>query len=68
MKNKSVEKNMLFGNKDECCGCSVCASICPSEAIIMTEDEEGFLYPQIDKSKCINCNRCVSVCPLKKVD
>ncbi len=56
----------LFSNKNECCGCSACLSVCPKSAITMKEDEEGFLYPQIDEEKCINCNLCVKVCPFKE--
>ena len=39
--------------------------ICPKEAISMVEDEEGFEYPQIDKSKCVRCYQCLKVCPFK---
>ena len=51
------------GKKNECCGCSACASICPSGCISMKEDEEGFLYPQVDKDKCISCGLCEKACP-----
>lgn len=51
-------------DKQDCCGCSTCASICPINAIIMKEDEEGFLYPQIDTDACINCGKCEKVCPV----
>ena len=30
----------------------------------MHEDEEGFLYPQVDFSICINCGLCEKVCPV----
>ncbi len=46
----------------ECCGCSACAQVCPTKAIKMTADKEGFLYPQIDEQKCVDCGRCVGVC------
>lgn len=49
-------------NKTQCCGCGACANICPKHCIAMTADEEGFLYPSIDKSVCIDCNACVRVC------
>ena len=51
--------------KSECCGCTACANICPKNCIEMKEDEEGFLYPHIDKDKCINCGLCEKVCPVK---
>ena len=29
----------------------------------MEENEEGFLYPNIDETKCINCGICKKICP-----
>lgn len=52
----------LFLDKENCCGCSACMSICPAEAISMKPDKEGFVYPVIDTDKCINCARCLTVC------
>ena len=57
----------LYSLKENCCGCSMCASECPAGIISMVSDEEGFLYPQIEnEAKCIHCSKCISVCPLKK--
>lgn len=50
--------------KQNCCGCSACAQRCPKQCISMIEDEEGFLYPQINKDICINCGICEKVCPI----
>lgn len=50
--------------KSKCCGCTACKSICPQDAIEMIEDEEGFLYPKVNKGKCINCGLCDKVCPV----
>lgn len=51
-----------IADKSNCCGCMACVSVCPKQCIKMTEDEEGFLYPEIDTSLCINCNLCEKVC------
>lgn len=51
-------------NKNMCCGCTACASICPQKAIIMKEDFEGFKYPIVDKERCIDCGLCEKVCPV----
>lgn len=63
-KNNSVKNK----KKENCCGCSVCADICPVQAIKMQSDEEGFLYPEIDDKKCIDCKLCDQVCSFKRVE
>lgn len=50
-------------NKEKCCGCTACASICPRKCIGMVADDEGFLYPQVDTKKCVDCGLCEKVCP-----
>ena len=52
--------------KEECFGCTACMQICPTKAITMHEDKEGFSYPVIDQEKCIHCNMCRKVCPYQK--
>ena len=51
-------------NKTKCSGCHACANACPKNCISMTSDEEGFWYPQVDKSKCIDCGLCEKICPI----
>lgn len=51
-------------NKQDCCGCTACASACPKACITMTADSEGFQYPVIDKEKCIDCHNCEKKCPV----
>lgn len=58
---------ILYENKEECCGCTACYSVCSQRAISMVVDEEGFEYPQIDNSKCMGCYQCIKVCPFKTV-
>ena len=54
-------------NKTDCCGCTACANICPKNCITMAPDEEGFLYPEVNKDVCINCGLCERVCPVIKL-
>lgn len=49
-------------NRENCCGCSACESICPHGAIVMKPDNMGFLYPVVDKDKCVDCGLCHRVC------
>ncbi len=61
-----MKKPNLCENKEECCGCTSCASICPQQAITFSYDNEGFLYPQINDDKCVGCLKCEKVCAFKK--
>lgn len=45
--NNEKKTPLIYKNKENCCGCSACYSICPVGAIKMEEDDEGFLYPSI---------------------
>ena len=53
----------VYNRKTECSGCGLCKILCPHQAIEMQEDEEGFLYPQIDPIKCTDCGLCKKKCP-----
>lgn len=51
-----------IANKEDCCGCTACASICTHQAITMEPDTLGFLYPKVNLEKCTNCGLCEKVC------
>lgn len=51
-------------DKKDCCGCHACTNACPKRCITMQTDEEGFLYPIVDKINCIDCGLCEKVCPV----
>lgn len=53
-----------INKKQDFCGCTACAAACLKDSIVMKEDEEGFLYPAVNKETCINCGACERVCPI----
>ncbi|NLH18215.1 MAG: 4Fe-4S dicluster domain-containing protein, partial [Phycisphaerae bacterium] len=46
-----------------CLSCGTCVSICPQQAITMTESPGGLLLAEIDESSCNECGLCYRVCP-----
>jgi len=55
---------IVISEKENCCGCTACGSICHTGAIELVPDELGFLYPKADENICIECGRCEDVCPI----
>ena len=53
-------------DKLKCSGCGACYSVCSQKCISMIEDNEGFLYPKVDKDTCVNCALCDGTCPLNE--
>jgi coenzyme F420 hydrogenase subunit beta len=57
------EKITHFVQKyDYCCGCGVCAGICPCDALEMRFNEYGEYRPYLS-GKCTDCGLCSKVCP-----
>ena len=54
-------------DKEKCYGCGACEKVCPKKCVEMQEDEEGFLYPEINISNCTNCDLCRKCCPNKNL-
>lgn len=56
------ETYLTSDKKEYCCGCTACQNVCGQHAIEMQADEQGFLYPKINKEKCVDCGMCQKVC------
>ena len=59
---KEKQFNTVIG-QHKCTNCMACYNICPSGAIEIIEDKDGFAYPSIIKEKCIHCGLCAKKCP-----
>ncbi len=55
----------VYQSVAHCCGCALCAHVCPKDAITM-QDINGFSYPVIDKARCIDCGLCAKKCPFSR--
>ncbi|MBR6537665.1 MAG: polysaccharide pyruvyl transferase family protein [Lachnospiraceae bacterium] len=54
-------KNINILDKGLCTGCGACQNVCPTNAIDMVADADGFLFPVI-KENCTDCGVCGSIC------
>ena len=45
-----------------CTGCGACVNACPTNAISMVPDEEGFHYPMKNEDDCVQCGLCEKIC------
>lgn len=52
-------------DKQQCCGCCACKSICTHQAITMRADDFGFVYPIVNEALCVDCGLCNKVCPIQ---
>ena len=59
---KDVETVIV--KNDMCCGCGICATVCPVKGCITIDFDVNKEYkPFVDHNKCINCGLCWLVCP-----
>ena len=59
-KPKSIDIKYL----ENCLGCYACYNACPTKAIEMIENKDGFFYASVNNNKCIECGKCRTVCPI----
>ena len=54
--------NVLSCSTLDCTGCGACSAACPTKAISITLNIDGFFSPTIDSLRCIGCGLCQRVC------
>ena len=59
----NILNSIITVNHNDCLSCRACELSCPKNAIDMVENEEGFLYPNIN-GNCIECGVCRKKCPI----
>ena len=51
--------------EERCTHCTVCAPLCPTEAIVVNREKMEISF---DKDKCIACGACIPACPYKAIE
>jgi len=49
----------------KCTHCTVCVSLCPTEAIVVDRNSMEISF---NKDKCIVCGACIPACPYKAIE
>lgn len=57
-----MDKTIRIVKAEQCTGCGACYNKCPTDAIRMEYDSEGFIFPKVTDS-CVNCGLCQKACP-----
>lgn len=58
--------NNIENIQDKCKGCGACEIICPTNAIVLEINSDGYYSAKVNGNKCINCGKCLSVCIKKE--
>ena len=53
---------MAYKITDACIGCGACTTVCPIEAISLTE------VAKINEESCILCGACAAICPVGAIE
>ncbi|MEM2589282.1 MAG: Coenzyme F420 hydrogenase/dehydrogenase, beta subunit C-terminal domain [Candidatus Bathyarchaeia archaeon] len=60
---KPINVHTAIAGHNLCCGCGVCAAICPLGCIEIKFDENLEYKPFVDSDTCTSCGLCINVCP-----
>lgn len=45
-----------------CTSCQICGAVCPTSAISIELNEDGFYRPKVELAKCVDCSLCTKSC------
>lgn len=65
--NKAMKNSQPFLITDMCCGCGACTAVCPTNAVSIEFNSQGFWHYKVDTDTCIHCGSCQKVCPYHTV-
>lgn len=58
-----MERENISIVEDDCFGCGVCQTVCPTKVINLKTNSDGFIKPYINNiNGCIHCGLCLGIC------
>ncbi|RLG80459.1 MAG: 4Fe-4S ferredoxin [Thermoprotei archaeon] len=54
-------------DETKCIGCGSCVLACPPNALVMSDEGEGYRVLKYFVGRCIFCWRCIDVCPVDAI-
>lgn len=64
---KEKQLRLSYQISTVCSGCGACAAVCPTGAVSVELNEDGFWHCKLDQQVCIQCGKCKTVCPMTHI-
>ena len=61
-----IESVKVRRNDEKCTNCTACVTICPSEALFVSDRKK--MTVSFDKEKCVDCELCIDACPFRAME
>lgn len=60
-----MDKRIAHIHKEQCKGCLLCTTVCPTHALQQSNEinKKGYQIVIVNEELCIGCGNCYRICP-----